>query len=385
MRVTASVVRVLASCGIGAASAMAIVILAAVPLGPVLADEAAGGESFVFYPAPPAEPRLQFLAGFNQPSDVAGGGGGLRSFIFGGNERERDLIEKPYGLAIFEGAIYVVDARGGGYGVFDLAQNKTRFVEGVGAGSMSKPINITIDTDGTRYITDTGRKAVLIYDREDRFSRAFGLKDQGVPVDVAIAGERLYVTDVDNMQVHVIDKSTGRELDRFGEPGSEAGKLFHPTNIAVAPDGSLYVTDTTNFRVQQFTAEGEFIREIGSIGVNAGHFVRPKGVALDREGRIYVVDAAFENVQVLARDGAALTAFGGVGDGPGNLNLPTAVTIDDDNVRYFRRYAAPGFELHYIVAVASQYGHNKVSVYGFGSMTEAGGIEGGAVPSARDR
>jgi len=337
------------------------------------ADKAAQGNPPVFYPPLPDEPRLQFLAKFSSPYDVAAGKGGMRSLVFGGEELEEQLVQKPYGVAIFEGAIYVVDTRGNGYAVFDLAAKRTRVVRGSGASAMPKPINITIDTDGTRYVTDTQRNVVLVFDRNDRFVRALGEKGQFRPVDVAVVGDRLYVTDVEHMKVHVLDKRSGQPLSAFGEAGSKPGQLFHPTNIAVGPDRTLYITDTTNFRIQQFTLEGEFIREIGQIGVSPGQFARPKGVALDREGRIYAVDAAFENVQVLDTDGAPLTFFGGPGDGPGNINLPTVVKIDYANVDLFRKYAAPGFELEYLVLVASQFGANKVSVYGFGAMKGNGG------------
>ena len=324
----------------------------------------------IFYPPPPDEPRLQYLTKFSTALDLSTSSQGMRSLVFGGEEFEQQAVRKPYGLAVFEGAIYVVDTRGGGYVVFDLAKGRTRTVQGSGAGAMTKPINITIDTDGTRYITDTQREIILVFDRHDRYQRALGAPGQFRPVDVAIVGDRLYVTDIRHHQIHVLDKLSGDTLFTFGEAGSESSQLFHPTNLAVGPDETLYVTDTTNFRVQHFTLEGEFIREIGASGLGPGQFSRPKGVALDREERIYVVDAAFENVQILDFDGRPLTFFGGAGDGPGNINLPTAVKIDYDEVEYFRKYAAPGFEIEYIVLVASQFGPNKVSVFGFGAMAD---------------
>ncbi len=326
-------------------------------------------DDYVFYPPPPDEPRLQFLAKYSSTLDMSAGNSRLRSFVFGDEQSEGHLVNKPYGLAVFDGAIYVVDTRGGGYGVFDLAAGRTRFVRGSGSGTMQKPINITIDSDGTRYVTDTGRDAVLVFDRDDRFVRLFDMPGRAKPGDVALLKEGAYVTDLTNMQVHVLDKLTGAMKFSFGGAGSGPGQMFHPTNLAVGPDGTLYVADTTNFRIQQFSPDGQFIREIGKHGLGFGQFARPKGVALDREGRIYVVDSAFENVQILDDDGAPLTFFGGAGNEPGSLNLPTVVKVDYDNVQYFRRFAAPGFEIEYVVLVASQFGLNKVSVFGFGSVT----------------
>lgn len=325
---------------------------------------------WIFYPPAPAEPRFQYLTKFTTTLDVKSGSQGMRNLVFGGEQFEQQVVNKPYGVAMFEGAIYVVDTRGGGYAVFDLAAESIRIVQGSGSSEMKKPINITIDTDGTRYVTDTQREVILVFDRNDRYLRTLGVTGQFRPVDVAIIDDQLYVTDILHQEIQVLDKVSGDILFKFSEAGSTPGKLFHPTNLAIGPDETLYVSDTTNFRIQHFTQEGEFIREIGAIGVGPGQFARPKGLAVDREERIYVVDAAFENLQVLDFDGTPLTFFGGAGNQPGNINMPTVVKIDYDNVQYFRKYAAPGFEIEYLILVASQFGVNKVSVFGFGAMSD---------------
>ena len=337
---------------------------------PTTAADDPSDEQPVFFPSPPGEPRLQFLTKYSSALDVSTKSKGFRDFVFGGEANEAQLIEKPYGAAIFDGAIYVVDARGGGYGIFDLKKGRSRMVRPSGAGRLTKPINITIDEDGTRYVTDTDREQVLVFNAEDRFIRAIGESGQFKPVDVAIGGDRLYVTDIKHHQVHALDKESAEVLFSFGEAGSDPGQLFHPTNLSVASDGTIYVTDTTNFRVQQFDAEGEFIRVIGAQGMSYGTFARPKGIALDRDDNIYVVDAAFQNVQILAPDAAPLLAFGSSGNERWNINLPTVVKIDYDNVEYFQQYAAPNFEIEYLVLVASQYGLNKVVVFGFGELRE---------------
>ena len=73
----------------------------------------------------------------------------------------------------------------------------------------------------------------------------------------------------------------GAYLGAFGMQGNGPGQFNFPTNIARAPDGRLYVTDTMNFRVQTFDAEGRFLGTFGKLGDGAGDFDKPKGVALD--------------------------------------------------------------------------------------------------------
>jgi hypothetical protein len=339
-------------------------------LAPSLAAEEVGGDQPIFYPQPPNQPRIQFLKAYSSSLDLASERKGFRDFVFGGSQNERQLLEKPYGLAVYNNSIFVTDARGNGYGIFDLANEKARLVQPQGAGALSKPINITIDVDGTRFVTDTNRNQIMVYDVADRFIRAIGTKDQFKPIDVAIKGDKLYVSDILNMQVVILDKATGEELSRFGGRGAEEGTFLHPTNLAFGPNDTLIVTDTGNFRLQEFDFEGNFIRSVGSVGNRPGNFSRPKGVAVDKDGIMYVVDSAFENVQILDAHGGALMAFGSPGAGPGTMNLPTVVKIDYDNVRYFEHLIAPGFEVEYLLLVASQFGDNKVAVFGYGSYED---------------
>lgn len=322
----------------------------------------------IFYPPLPNPPRIQYLTTFSSAKDIVGPPSRFFEFIIGEGQRERDVVRKPYGVAVFGGKLYVVDTRGPGYAIFDLEQKKYRFIHGSGNGKMEKPINITIDSDGTKYITDTGKKHILVFDKEERFLRAYGIVDQFNPVDVAIVGERLYVTDLKDHEIEVIDKHSGKLLFKFGKAGSKEGEFFHPTNIVLGSNDHLYVTDTSNFRIQEFTLDGRFARSFGAIGTGPGQFARPKGVALDREGRMYVVDAAFENIQIFDPQGQILLFFGESGDGPENLNLPAAVVIDYDHAPIFQKYADPKFRLEYVILVTSQFGRSKVNVFGFGKM-----------------
>ena len=324
----------------------------------------------VFYPPLPNPPRVQYLATFSGPNDVSGEHSAFFDFILGKDTSETSVIKKPYGTAIHAGKLYVVDARGPSYAVFDLENKRFKLVAGSGAGKLQKPINISIDQDGTKYVTDTGREQVLVFDKDDEFVRAYGATDQFKPGDVAIAGDRLYITDLKHNEVEVLDKRTGETLFKIGKAGSKEGEFVFPTNLAIGPDQHLYVVDTGNFRIEKFTLDGRYVSSIGGIGTGFGQFARPKGIALDREGRIYAVDAAFENIQILSPSGKLLLFFGAPGDAPENVNLPTQVVVDYDNVRYFQSYADPKFKIDYVVLVASQFGDNKVNVYGFGTLED---------------
>ena len=341
-------------------------LLAGCATGPAVQTSSAPADERVFYPPLPEAPRIQHLITLAGENDLAAPQDDFARFILGDEKKREARLVQPYGTAMDRGRLYVVDTGAAALVVFDFATRKLQVLPGTGSGRLKRPINIRIDAEGNRYVTDTGRDQIVVYDRADRFVRALGEPGQFRPVDLAIVGERLYVVDIQHHAVQVIDRTTGKFLAHFGKPGSGDGELFHPTNIAVAPNGDLLVVDTSNYRVQRFDANGKFVSAQGTVGTVPGSFARPKGIAIDPQGRMYVSDAAFENVQLFDASGHLLLDFGQPGEGREGLNLPTGVTVDRANIEWFRRYADQGFDIEYLIFVASQFGPNKIDVFGFG-------------------
>jgi len=275
-------------------------------------------------------------------------------------------VKKPYGVAVHKGAVYVCDTKRSIINIFDLEGKRYGFLGFKGLGKLEKPINITIDERGYKYVADAGRKEIVVFDAGDDFYKTFGGDKLMRPVDVAVFQGKVFVCDSKACKIRVFDKKTLKFLYEFGEKGSGPGQFALPTNIAVDAEGHLYVSDTINGRVQKVDDRGKHLFTYGRLGDMPGEFARPKGLAVDREGRLYVVDSAFENVQIFNREGRLLLNFAHAGNKPGDLNLPAQVIIDYDNVKYFRSYADKHFKIEYLVIVTSQYGPRKVNVFGFG-------------------
>ena len=113
-----------------------------------------------------------------------------------------------------------------------------------------------------------------------------------------------------------------------------------PHGIAVAPDGSIYVADRENSRLQVFTPNGEFLREWPDIA-------RPCQVAFDADGRLYIAELGYRSgmwpgttapspdatggrVSVFDPAGELIARWGGGLNptAPGDFYAPHDITVD---------------------------------------------------------
>ena len=322
-----------------------------------------------FFPPAPDEPHIQFLASFSSEKEMSAlfGKHSFLQFIVGGEAINRPII-KPYGVVTIPGKIFICDGDAPAVEVVDLVKRKMTYLRPEGDAAFGMPINIAVDPDGTRYITDVRRGQVLIF-KEDNYVGTIGLKNAMKPVGIAATKDRLYVADMQNHCVRVYEKASRKELFTFpkADDPNKAAKLFSPTNVVVDAKGHVTVSDTGGFFVNVYEADGKYLRTVGTQGLAPGQFVRPKGVAVDREGRTYVVDAGTQIVQIFDAEGRILMYFGDPSrNGGGSTSLPAGVTVDYDNVKVFEKFAAPEFVVEYLVLVTNQTGGEKVSVYGFG-------------------
>jgi DNA-binding beta-propeller fold protein YncE len=329
----------------------------------------------VFFPPPPEVPRLQFLKSFSGPDDLgAVTTSAFERFVLGKPET-MDGITTPYGVAIFEGKLYVCDVGKRMVEVLDL-KNRT-FSYLTKDRRLMNPVNIYIDDDGTKYIADPTDGSILVFDKNDNLSRILGKESKINPIDVVVRGPRCYVTDFGSNQVVVLDKTTGEEITRIGKRSESTDKeepLQHLSpgefslisDLALDQHGNIYVTDKAGARITEFDKSGTFNRTIGRLGLNIDEFAKPKGIAIDREDRIWVVDAATEVAKIYNQQAQLLLFFGLPGNEPGMMNLPAKIILDYDNVELFQQYAVEGADIEFLVLVSNQYGLNKINVYGFG-------------------
>ncbi len=322
-----------------------------------------------FWPPSPDEPRLQYLTSFEKSSDVEPPKSDLDRIIAGNEPQEVLPISKPYGLKMWQGKIYVCDLKQHAVVILDLKNHLTRVLGVTGNLHLDTPTDIAIAPDGTKYVSDMARGAIIVFNATDQQVGLFthpGFK----PVGVAVFNDELAVADFQAQRVEILDRVTGQSRRIVGGPGMDDGQFVRPLSLTYDTQGNLYVCDVFKCRVQKFDREGKIVKAFGTINATAGNFVRPKHIAVDSDGLLYVVDAAFQNVQLFDATGRTLTFFGSAGTHSGSMQLPAGICVTDDpqNVQLFKQYVHPAFDAQRLVLVTNQFGRSKVSVYALGKL-----------------
>jgi sugar lactone lactonase YvrE len=182
------------------------------------------------------------------------------------------------------------------------------FLTSWGKGEFARPHGIYIGPDDSVYcIDDLGHK-VAKYSPDGKLLMTIGPAGQpsdtgyimndflsikrggppfNQPTTLAVGPEgEIYVTDgYGNSRVHKFSPE-GELMMSWGEPGSGPGQFRLPHGIRVTPDGTVYVGDRMNSRIQVFSSTGEYITEWNDV-------YQPNDFLLDSEGRMYVAEIGY--------------------------------------------------------------------------------------------
>jgi len=254
----------------------------------------------------------------------------------------------PYGMAVnSKGELYVADQKVGAIFIFNTETKETTLI-GNGRDATFGLINgVAFDDDDRLFVTDGKLKRVLIFDKNNKVVDMIkdGLID---PVGIAVDTEnrQVYVVDTQADQVVVYDADTLKEKRRIGTGGKKhelttPGDFSLPTFVALDKDNNVYVTDTMNFRVEVFDADGNYISQIGKHCDGPGCFAHPKGIAVDSDGHIWVADPMLDLLQAFNTEGQLLGIVGGHGNLLGQFSSLDGVYIDKNN-RIFTSEQYPG-------------------------------------------
>jgi len=243
-------------------------------------------------------------------------------------------FDKPMGVTAAHGRIFVADTNNARVQVFDNTGNFLfAFGEhGPEPGRFLYPYGLVGGPDGQLLVADLYKGRIQVYDAEGNYLRDFAsaLSDNDVlrgPGDLHIAGEVLYVTDINRSIILLIDLATEQLIRTVALPHD----LLAPNGVAVDEAGYIYVVDTGRQRVVVFRPDGNPVRVIN--GTPTGHglgsvLLNPRGIGLDRAGHLYVVSNLTHTVFVFDRQGRTVTSFGGSGTENERFMFPNGLYVD---------------------------------------------------------
>lgn len=268
---------------------------------------------------------------------------------------------RPLGVATDDaGNCYITDTNNRRVCVFD---NAGRFIFEFGSygeaippglaesnwqgGQFAFPYGIAIADNGRIYVADMLNGRVQYFTSRGRFIDFFPKRksvdpesefhrNMLYPLNLTVHEDKVYVCDSFRIAVFDLEGKLLKSIGR-GRLGTEPGFLNHPNGVAVGRDGTIYVSDSNNTRVQAFTpdnevkwtAKGPFQK--GDKKIDLGI---PRGIAVDQKGNILVVDASVNQIHVFDPDGHWLGAAGALGTDNGYFNFPNGLAVRPDGVVY---------------------------------------------------
>ena len=164
------------------------------------------------------------------------------------------------------------------------------------------------------------------------------------PLSVAVQssvkdGPLIYVGDRQNARIQVFS-STGYPVRQWGSLGNGPGQFTSPNGIAIDDQNNVYVADgrrgeltNQNHRIQKFDANGKFLLSFGAEGNGPGQFTNPWDIAVGPDGNLYVTDEN-NGVQIFDNTGQYKGRVGSFGLADDEIKTPLHVTVDKKGTVY---------------------------------------------------
>jgi DNA-binding beta-propeller fold protein YncE len=220
---------------------------------------------------------------------------------------------------------------------YRLVENWGPHLQGIQWGETA---GLTIDAKGRLYAFTRTGPPVVEFDRAGKLLKTWGeglfVYPHGIRVD---RNGFLWLTDARGRdgQGHQVFKYSrdGKLLMTLGTAGAggDSPDAFNgPTDVAVAPNGDIFVADGhVNNRIVKFSKDGKFIKEWGHKGVNPGEFNLPHTLFFDSRGRLLVGDRSNKRIQLFDQNGTFIDQWTQFGS-------PSGIFIARDDTLYVVDY-----------------------------------------------
>jgi tripartite motif-containing protein 71 len=269
-------------------------------------------------------------------------------FKWGSRGNRDGEFNYPGSLAVgADGSVYVADAGNDRIQIFDSQGN---FItkwgsEGSAPGQFQYPEAVALGPDGTLYVADSGNRRIQRFDRKGNFIQEWNVKSDIYGYDIPYPPCGLAVGPDGSVyvagRVHVVEDylsfaqkydGNGNFISHLGRQDQFSFPSSSPLGLAVDPEGSVYVADSSN--IQKFDRNGDFILKWGSGGDGDGQFGSPSEIAIGPDGAIYVADGGNKRIQKFESNGNFLMKWGARSNEDGYFSYPVDVTVGPDGSIY---------------------------------------------------
>ncbi len=207
---------------------------------------------------------------------------------------------------------------------YQLIENWAKLPAGQTFGNTSA---VTTDSRDRVYVFQRKDPPVMIFDREGNFLDSWGAGVITDPHGICIHDDIVYLTDRSD-SVALKFTLEGKPLQILGDRGvhSDTGGE-RPGELVPSPSGDLYVSDGyRNARVHRFSGDGQLISSWGEPGKEGpNQFHLPHSVLVDEEGTVFVCDRENTRIQVFSADGQFRETWS-------DLRRPLDISMDSDGV-----------------------------------------------------
>jgi RHS repeat-associated protein len=202
---------------------------------------------------------------------------------------------------------------------------RTFGTEGTGAGQFTAPWGIAIDGSGNVWVGDTGNNRIQKFSSNGSYLTQYEAeKPEGVAFDAAgnmwvsrptnlekLSSSGEYVTQIGSWASVKAVKATGTPTytSQVGVEGTGNSQFKRPYALAMDVSNDVFVADTKNNRVQEFSSSGEYVRQFGVKGTENGQLKEPYGIAVDGKGNLWIADTENSRVQEFSVTGSYIKQF----------------------------------------------------------------------------
>jgi peptidylamidoglycolate lyase len=179
--------------------------------------------------------------------------------------------------------------------VLELDNESGKIINSWGANYFIMPHGLTVDKQNNIWLTDVGLHQVFKFSHDGKLLMKSGVaKVRGndslhfnLPTDIAVADNgTFYVSDGYGNSRVVKFSSTGKYIKAWGTYGKKPGEFIIPHGIAIDQNNIIYVADRQNNRVQLFDTSGNFLKELK----NDLPVEQLPSIAIDKAGHLFAID-----------------------------------------------------------------------------------------------